>query len=79
MDEGYSLGDGKIYDGDYVDDKKEGYGDFKWPDGKLYEGMCKDGKQNGQGEIIINGWITRGLWEDGKRLKWVNEKREAAE
>ena len=35
--------DGKIYDGEYVDDKKEGYGVFKWPDGKLYMGMWKDG------------------------------------
>ena len=39
----FTWSDGKIYDGEYVDDKKEGYGVFKWPDGKLYKGMWKDG------------------------------------
>ena len=39
----FTWSDGKIYDGEDVDDKKEGYGVFKWPDGKLYMGMWKDG------------------------------------
>lgn len=39
--------DGKVYNGDYKDDKKEGFGEFKWPDGKIYRGQWKDGKQHG--------------------------------
>ena len=30
--------------GSYVEDKKEGYGIFKWSDGKQYKGHWKDGK-----------------------------------
>ena len=35
--------DGRIYEGDYVNDKKQGYGIFIWPLGeKKYEGTWKD-------------------------------------
>lgn len=30
--------DGRVYEGDYVDDKKEGLGKVIWPDGRIYEG-----------------------------------------
>jgi len=30
--------------GQYVEDKKEGYGAFKWADGRAYKGHWKDGK-----------------------------------
>lgn len=30
--------DGRVYEGDYVDDKKEGFGKVIWPDGRIYEG-----------------------------------------
>ena len=30
--------DGKSYTGEYADDKKNGYGVFKWTNGKTYEG-----------------------------------------
>ena len=28
----------------YFHDKKEGYGEFKWPSGNIYKGPWKDGK-----------------------------------
>ena len=34
----YIWNDGRSYEGDYVQDKKEGYGLYKWPDGSTYEG-----------------------------------------
>ena len=40
---------GKYYDGDYVDDNKEGVGEFHWPDGKWYKGDWVKGQQHGQG------------------------------
>jgi len=40
----FRWSDGKIYDGNYVDDKKEGWGVFIWPDGKKFEGYWKEGK-----------------------------------
>jgi hypothetical protein len=30
--------------GEYKNDKKEGFGVYKWADGRRYEGMWKDGK-----------------------------------
>ena len=39
--------DGRVYEGSYVEDKKEGYGLVSWPDGRVYEGMWKDGRQHG--------------------------------
>jgi hypothetical protein len=30
--------DGRVYEGDYVNDKKHGIGKVTWPDGRVYEG-----------------------------------------
>ena len=34
----FSWSDGRVYEGEYVDDKKEGHGIFLWPDGRKYDG-----------------------------------------
>ena len=44
--EGYGVykgKDGKQYIGHYVNDRKEGEGEFTWPDGKRYKGKWKEG------------------------------------
>ncbi len=33
--------DGRVYEGDYYEDKKHGFGIVKWPNGKVYEGHWK--------------------------------------
>jgi len=38
-----------MYDGDWKDDKKDGYGLFKWPDGRAYEGGYKNDRKHGFG------------------------------
>jgi hypothetical protein len=40
----FTWSDGRKYDGNYVDDKKDGYGVFTWPDGRRYEGNWSNGK-----------------------------------
>lgn len=30
--------DGRIYEGEYLEDKKHGFGTFTWPDGRKYKG-----------------------------------------
>ena len=30
--------DGRQYEGEYKDDKKNGHGKFTWPDGRVYDG-----------------------------------------
>ena len=67
-----SWADGKTYEGDYRDDKKEGFGTFIWADGRKYVGGWRDGKQHGNGEYIANGASQKGVWEDGKRTKWLS-------
>ena len=42
--------DGRVYEGDYVEDKKQGMGTVTWPDGRAYEGMWKNGMQHGLGK-----------------------------
>ena len=67
----FSWADGKIYIGDYKDDKKEGFGIFRWPDGRQYEGQWKDGKQNGSGKLKdSDGKEYPGEWLDGKKI-WL--------
>lgn len=34
----FSWPDGRKYEGDYVNDLKEGHGVFSRPDGKIYDG-----------------------------------------
>ena len=34
----YTFANGKIYEGEFKNDLKEGYGVFKWPDGRIYAG-----------------------------------------
>lgn len=34
----FTWADGRRYEGDYIDDKKQGLGVFLWPDGRKYEG-----------------------------------------
>ena len=36
--------DGRTYDGEYVNDKKQGHGIFTWPTGKKYDGQWLDNK-----------------------------------
>ena len=44
--------DGRIYIGEYKNDKIEGYGEFRWPNGKIFKGMWVGGMQHGDGALI---------------------------
>ena len=41
--------DGRKYEGDYVNDRKEGFGVFTFRDGRIYEGEWINGRQHGKG------------------------------
>ena len=72
--------DGRKYKGEYKNDKKEGYGEFKWPDGRvllkfkqIYKGQWKNGKQHGVGVYIGESKAEKqGIWEEGKRIRWIH-------
>ncbi len=66
--------DGRKYNGEYKQDKKEGYGIFEWDDKRKYKGYWNNGKQHGEGEFYNpkeKCW-KRGVWNDGKRVRWVS-------
>ncbi|CAD8110971.1 unnamed protein product [Paramecium sonneborni] len=103
----YEWPDGRIYDGEWVEGKMEGKGEFiwqdkrkyigsylkdlksghgvlEWPNGKNLAGTWRMGKLNGIAVLTIKGKVLEGQnkpepdriflseWEDGKRIKWIN-------
>jgi len=67
------LNDGSRYEGDFVNDVPEGYGEFTYADGTVFRGLWKNGKQHGIGEEINPDGVKRdGEWVDGKWKKWLN-------
>lgn len=76
----YTWHDGRIYEGEYKDDKKHGYGIYQWADGRKYMGYWNKGKQNGLGVYIVgkDDKVKYGIWEEGKRIKWLDPETEVA-
>ena len=64
-----TLSDGKKYEGERKDGKRNGQGTFTYPDdGRKYEGEWKDGKYHGQGTLTHpNGEKYVGEFKKGKR------------
>ena len=44
------------YDGEYTNDRKNGYGVFSWESGNIYKGNYLDDERDGYGEMF---------WTDG--------------
>jgi hypothetical protein len=42
---------GRVYDGAYAFDKRNGFGILSWPNGKKYIGLWQEGLQHGTGEF----------------------------
>jgi hypothetical protein len=69
----YFWQDGRRYEGSYLKDKKDGFGTYTWADGRQYVGMWKNGKQHGEGKYTVSppGTTRNGIWEEGKRKRWI--------
>lgn len=65
--------DGRRYEGEFKNGKKDGEGTFEWANGQKYIGSWKNGKQHGIGIIYTpqNGEKRQGEWANGHRLRWV--------
>ena len=48
-----NFSDGRVYEGDYKDDKKHGFGIYTWSDGRKYQGYWARGKQHGLGMYSV--------------------------
>ena len=54
------------YEGEYLHDKKNGYGIFQWESGNIYKGHYKDDEREGFGEMYwVDGSIYKGHWKKG--------------
>ncbi|XP_052230156.1 MORN repeat-containing protein 1-like isoform X2 [Dreissena polymorpha] len=57
---------GDRYDGDWLNDMRNGDGDMKFVDGTVYEGQFVDDSFNGEGVMRhCSGLMYRGLWFNG--------------
>lgn len=75
----YKWLDGRMYHGEYENDKKHGYGVYLWADGRAYVGDWIEGKQADERIYILpNGTSRRGKWEDGSRKEWINMEEDEA-
>ena len=72
---------GYIYSGDFVNNKKEGYGTMIWKDGAKYQGEFKNNQLNGYGMIeypenkYYQGEVKNGRMDGFGEFFWKNEKR----
>ena len=68
----FTWPDNRKYEGEFVNDLREGFGVYEWPDGRVYRGSWKQGKMDGEGTYISeSGKIKQGMWRNGKRLQKV--------
>lgn len=65
----YKYEDGKKYKGDFMRNKRHGYGVFTWPNGKIYEGHWVNGKQHGGANCKRGGTEVETEWKKGEMLK----------
>ncbi|CAE7211473.1 Morn1 [Symbiodinium natans] len=69
-----------IYEGDYLDDAKHGFGKFTWPNGNVYEGGWQNGKRHGKATFVTStGKQKVGFWHDDKFVKWEGDDAEPSQ
>jgi len=57
-------GNADSYEGEYVNDKKCGYGVFTWASGNVYKGNYFEDLRHGYGEMTwTDGSYYKGAWE----------------
>lgn len=60
------VGNSDKYEGEYLQDKKHGYGIFSWAGGNVYKGNYKEDIRAGFGEMYwLDGTCYKGEWMNG--------------
>jgi hypothetical protein len=67
----FKFPDGRVYKGEFFNDKRHGKGTMMWPDGRKYEGEWKAGKQHGNGTQSNNETSKKGKFSNGKLVHWL--------
>ena len=68
----FTWSNGKRYEGNYVNNQKNGFGKFINPP-KIYEGFWEDGKPHGKGKITNGEKTHYRIWNKGVIIKKDNE------
>ena len=66
--------DGKKYEGEFLNDQREGHGTFSWTDDRKYVGEWKNGMQHGKGIYVTAENTKHGIWEYGKKIQWLKNE-----
>ena len=74
--------DGSVYEGEFKEGLKDGYGTMKFANGNTFEGHYKDGTQEGPGTYrFADGRIQTGFYkanaEVGEGVAWTADKQSA--
>ncbi|OMJ73933.1 hypothetical protein SteCoe_27277 [Stentor coeruleus] len=64
--------DGRIYEGDIVNNIIHGYGVFIWPDKRKYEGYWINGKKDGKGLYTTTLGLRETECKEGKMIKFIS-------
>lgn len=61
------------YEGEYRNDKKEGFGVFSWADGNVYRGNYVNDLREGYGEMFwVDGIVYKGQWKEGNQVAEID-------
>lgn len=63
----YKWKDGSVYQGQFLNGKKNGKGKYKDTNGSVFEGIWKNGKRHGKGTLKVPGLEEILNWE------WKND------
>eukprot|EP01032_Pedospumella_encystans_P018979 gene18979-21589_t len=62
------------YEGQWLNDVREGKGRLTYSDGRVYDGQFKEGKKHGLGKsIAVNGTVYEGNWGTIYHGEWVDD------
>lgn len=66
------FSDGRTYEGDFKNGKKDGEGTFEWTNGDRYIGSWRTDQRHGVGIYASkkDGTKKQGEWVNGKRHRW---------
>ncbi|KAL3799600.1 hypothetical protein ACHAWO_008916 [Cyclotella atomus] len=73
---------GAKFEGEFVNDKYEGYGTYTWSDGDSYEGEWKNGERNGKGIFRSgDGTVEYSMYDNGnpqgEGIAWAPDRKSA--
>lgn len=70
----YTWKDGRRYQGQYMQNKKNGYGIYIYSDGSRFEGEWLNGQQEGVGFMIDKTGKSKrkGEWKEGDHFRWLD-------